>query len=116
MSYNEKAYKFSVRDDTSFGVSSGDGADVFVASYYIGTSTGDYTCDKTYAEVEAALAKGPCFFRLTSNMVPGAILNSIWVEEVEDGVKVVFLFRYNGENTFYTVTHTADSIIPGFMS
>lgn len=98
------------------GGGGGGGSGVFVATYNVDSEN---TCDKTYAEVAAAVSSGAYLFHLTSPMFPGVDILHQYVVVSDGSIEVHFLYaRPNGSGghniTVYMITHTADGITVSF--
>lgn len=87
---------------------------VFVATYNVGSDL-TCACDKTYAEVAAAVSSGAYLFHLTSPMFPGVAVLHQHVVAGDGFIEVHFFYATPNGNgghntTVYMMTHTASGI------
>lgn len=103
--------------------SSGSGGDgnIFTIHYTI-DGTFSVTSDKTYTEIQTAVAAGKELIAfctipsLTVGLDYDPTLVSVMCSPTEDMIYFMFTIRTSGQTNFYSIKHSADSIVPGIVS
>lgn len=99
---------------------SGENSNIFSIHYTI-DGTRATTSDKTYAEIQTAVAVGKeliAFCTIPGSMVSldyDPTLTSIMCSPTEDMIYFMFMIRADGQTNFYKISHFADSIVPGIV-
>ena len=100
---------------------SGGDSNIFAIHYTI-DGTFAATSDKTYTEIQTAVAAGKeliAFCTIPSSTVSldyDPTLVSVMCSLAEDMIYFMFTIRAGGQTNFYKISHFADSIVPGIVS